>query len=189
MAADSDANGYLREKSEAEQAYLFAATFENLDTDKNDKVFLDEDIAYFQVRFDAARSRIVLSINEQGRTLFDILDTDRDRRLSFREVQAAASKLSLWDKDGDGLLSQSEVPQQYRLTVARGNLPALGGNFINLGTNQAGAPAERTTGSAVWFPGIGQKTAFDSEKCRSASSSVKPQRLRSSIAIMMDSST
>jgi len=149
MAADSDANGYL-EKSEAERAFLFGATFEDLDTDKNGKVFLDEAVAYFQVRFDAARSRVVLTINEQGRTLFDILDTDRDRRLSFRELQAAADKLSLWDKDGDGLLSQSEVPQQYRLTVARGNLPALGGNFINLGMNQAGAPAERTSGP-LWF--------------------------------------
>ena len=150
MAADADANGYL-EKSEAERAFLYNATFENLDADKNGKVFLDELIAYFQVRFDAARSRTVLSINEQGRTLFEILDTDRDRRLSFRELQAAADKLSLWDKDGDGLLSESEVPLQYRLTIARGNLPALGGNFlIDAGMVQAGTPAERTSGP-LWF--------------------------------------
>ncbi|MEI8019603.1 MAG: hypothetical protein WCH39_15465, partial [Schlesneria sp.] len=150
MAADADANGYL-EKSEAERAFLYNATFENLDADKNGKVFLDEVIAYFQVRFDAARSRTVLSINEQGRTLFEILDTDRDRRLSFRELQAAADKLSLWDKDGDGLLSESEVPLQYRLTIARGNLPALGGNFlIDAGMVQAGTPAERTSGP-LWF--------------------------------------
>ncbi len=150
MAADADANGYL-EKSEAERAFLYGATFENLDADKNGKVFLNELIAYFQVRFDAARSRTVLSINEQGRTLFEILDTDRDRRLSFRELQAAADKLSLWDKDGDGLLSESEVPLQYRLTIARGNLPALGGNLlIDAGMVQAGTPAERTSGP-LWF--------------------------------------
>ncbi len=150
MAADTDANGYL-EKSEAERAFLYGATFETLDTDKNGKVFLDEVIAYFQVRFDAARSRTVLSINEQGRTLFEILDTDRDRRLSFRELQAAADKLSLWDKDGDGMLSESEVPLQYRLTISRGTLPALGGNFlIDAGMVQAGTPAERTSGP-LWF--------------------------------------
>jgi Ca2+-binding EF-hand superfamily protein len=150
MAADADANGYL-EKSEAERAFLYFASFESLDTDKNGKVFLDEVIPYFQTRFDAARSRTVLSINEQGRTLFEILDTDRDRRLSFRELQAAADKLSLWDKDGDGLLSESEVPLQYRLTIARGNLPALGGNFLNdAGMVQAGTPVERTSGP-LWF--------------------------------------
>jgi Ca2+-binding EF-hand superfamily protein len=149
MAADADANGYL-EKPEAERAYLFGATFENLDTDKNGKVFLDEAIAFFQIRFDAARSRTVLNISEQGRTLFEILDTDRDRRLSFRELQAAADKLALWDKDGDGLLAESEVPLQYRLTIARGNLPALGGNFIDVRMNSSGTPSERTAGP-LWY--------------------------------------
>lgn len=150
MAADADANGYL-EKSEAERAFLFGATFDDLDTDKNGKVFLDEALLYFQVRYDAARSRVVLTVNEQGRTLFEILDTDRDRRLSFRELQAAANKLSLWDKDGDGKLSQSEIPQQYRLIVARGNLPALGGNFFVAGDmSDGGTPSERTSGPR-WF--------------------------------------
>ena len=151
MVSDSDANGYL-EKSEAERAFLFGATFENLDADKNGKVFFEEIIAYFQVRFDAARSRTVLSINEQGRTLFEILDTDRDRRLSFRELQAAADKMALWDKDGDGLLAESEIPLQYRLIIARGNLPALGGDVQALegGMNATGTPPERTSGPA-WF--------------------------------------
>lgn len=149
MAADADANGYL-DKSEAERAFLFGATFETLDLDKNGKVFLDEAVAYFQVRFDAARSRTVVAINEQGRTLFDILDTDRDRRLSYRELEAAANKLSLWDKDGDGMLSQSEIPQQYRIVVTRGNLPIFGGNPGDVDMAQAGAPAERTSGP-LWF--------------------------------------
>ncbi len=146
MAADQDANGYL-EKSEADQANLFGASFDDVDTDKNGKLYLDELIAYFKVRFDAARSRTVLTVTEQGRTLFEILDTDRDRRLSYRELQTAADKLALWDKDGDGLLSEPEVPMQYRLTISRGILPALGGNS---GVNQTGALSERTSGP-IWF--------------------------------------
>ena len=149
MAADTDANGYL-EKSEAERAFLFGATFEDLDTDKNGKIFLDEATAYFQVRLEAARCRTVLSINEQGRTLFEILDTDRDRRLSFRELKIAADKLSLWDKDGDGLLSENEIPLQYRLTIARGNLPVFGGVAFDPGLNASGTPTERTAGP-LWF--------------------------------------
>lgn len=148
-AADADANGYL-EKSEADRAFLYGATFENLDADKNGKLFLDEIVAYFQLRYDAARSRVVLTIAEQGRTLFEILDTDRDRRLSFRELKAAADKLALWDKDGDELLSDSEIPLQYRLVVAQGQLPALGGNLILNANNQNGNPSERTMGP-IWF--------------------------------------
>ena len=150
MLADSDANGYL-DKTEADRAFLYGATFENLDTDQNGKVFLDEAIAYFTIRFDAARSRTVLTIDEQGRTLFEILDTDRDRRLSYRELQTAAGKLSFWDKDGDGLLSESEIPLQYRLIVARGNLPSIGNSFvIDSGLNQNGSLGERTAGP-IWF--------------------------------------
>ncbi|WP_397568685.1 hypothetical protein [Schlesneria sp. T3-172] len=147
MAADADANGYL-EKSEADRAFFFGATFQDLDADKNEKLFLEEVVAYFQLRFGVARSRVVLNINEQGRTLFEILDTDRDRRLSFRELKSAAEKLALWDKDGDGLLSDSEVPLQYRLIVAQGTLPALEGN-VDRG-NQTGTLAERATGP-LWF--------------------------------------
>ncbi len=145
----ADANGYL-ERSEAERAFLFGITFEELDTDKNGKLFLDEAVAYFKIRFDAARSRTVLSINEQGRTLFEILDTDRDRRLSQRELQAAAGKLALWDRDGDGLLSESEIPQQFQLTIARGTLPVLIGNLLSSGMNPTGELPERTSGP-IWF--------------------------------------
>lgn len=149
MFADADANGYL-EKSEANRVFLYGATFENLDTDKNGKVFLDEAIAYFKIRFDAARSRTILTIDEQGRTLFEILDTDRDRRLSFRELQTAANKLALWDMDGDGMLSESEIPMQYRLVASRGVLPSMGGMVSVNGQNQAGGSNDRSAGP-VWF--------------------------------------
>ena len=151
MAADTDANGYL-EKSETERIFLLGVPFESLDTDKNGKIFLDELLEYFSLRLDSTRSRVVLTIQEQGRTLFEILDTDRDQRLSFRELQVAADRLSLWDQDGDGELKESEVPLQYRLVLVRGNLPGLGNGFLNpnLGMNPQGIPAERT-GGPVWF--------------------------------------
>lgn len=151
MAADADANGYL-EKGEAERAFLFGVSFEDLDADRNKKVFFDEIQAYFRIRFNAARSRVILTISEQGRTLFEILDTDRDRRLSFREVQAAVEKLPLWDKDQDGLLAESEIPLQYRLVVARGTLPALSNNFPaqNGGMNPSDSVGERSSGP-IWF--------------------------------------
>ena len=151
MAADTDANGYL-EKFETERIFLLGVPFESLDTDQNDKIFLDELLEYFSLRLESARSRVVLTIQEQGRTLFEILDTDRDQRLSFRELQVAADRLSLWDQDGDGELKESEVPLQYRLVLVRGNLPGFGNGFLNpnLGMNPQGIPAERT-GGPVWF--------------------------------------
>ena len=149
LFADADSNGYL-EKTEFLRVFPAVTTFENLDTDKNGKVFLEEMIAFFQRRFAAARSQTVLDIYEQGRTFFEILDTDRDRRLSYRELQYAADKLGLWDKDGDGQLSESEIQMQYRLVFSRGSLSS----FMNIAVDVPGNPPasleERTLGP-IWF--------------------------------------
>ena len=150
MFSDANANGYL-EKEEAAQLTQLGTTFEDLDADKNGKLFLDEVTAYLKTRIDAARSRAVLTINEQGRTLFDILDADRDRRLAHREIRTAIDKLALWDKDQDGQLAETEVPLQFQMVAARGSLPGLFGGPVNAGAMAAqGSFAERTAGP-VWF--------------------------------------
>ena len=150
MISDANANGYL-EKEEAAQLTQLGTTFEDLDADKNGKLFLDEVTAYLKTRIDAARSRAVLTIHEQGRTLFDILDADRDRRLAHREIRAAIDKLALWDKDKDGQLAETEVPLQFQMVAARGSLPGLFGGSVNTVAMAAqGSFAERTTGP-VWF--------------------------------------
>ncbi|WP_010587183.1 EF-hand domain-containing protein [Schlesneria paludicola] len=147
---DQDNNGYL-ERTEANEALFLGATFQSLDTDQNGKLFLDEAVPYFKMRFDAARSRTILTVTEQGRTLFEILDSDRDRRLSFRELQAAAAKLPLWDRDHDGQLSENEIPLQYQLTVSRGTLNVLGGGItMPAGMNIAGQLTEKPLGP-IWF--------------------------------------
>ena len=112
MASDANANGYL-EKEEAAQVTQLGTTFEDLDADKNGKLFVDEVTAYLKTRVDAARSRAVLTINEQGRTLFDILDADR--RLAHREIRTAIDKLALWDKDNDSQLAETEIPLQFQM--------------------------------------------------------------------------
>ncbi|MEK6257700.1 MAG: hypothetical protein AABP62_03685 [Planctomycetota bacterium] len=150
MFSDANANGYL-EKEEAAQITQLGTTFEDLDADKNGKLFLDEVTAYLKTRIDAARSRAVLTINEQGRTLFDILDADRDRRLAHREIRTAIDKLALWDKDNDGQLAETEVPLQFQMVAARGSLPGLFGGPVNVAAMAAqGNIAERTAGP-VWF--------------------------------------
>lgn len=148
--SDANANGYL-EKEEAAQLTQLGTAFEDLDVDKNGKLFLDEVTAYLKIRVDAARSRAVLTINEQGRTLFDILDADRDRRLAHREMRSAIDKLALWDKDNDGQLAESEVPLQFQMVAARGSLPGLLGGPVNVAAMSAqGSVGERTVGP-VWF--------------------------------------
>jgi len=125
MAFDGDANGYL-EKNEVSESVLFGATFAALDADKNGKLYLEELAEYLKTRIDVARNRVELTIIEQGRTLFEILDSDRDGRLAHREMRSVADKLALWDADGDGMLAENEIPLQYRMVAAQGAIPNLG---------------------------------------------------------------
>ncbi len=149
MAFDAEANGYL-EKMEVPDNALFGATFADLDADKNGKLYLAEIVDYMKPRLAAARHRVELSIVEQGRTLFDILDSDRDGRLAHREVRSVADKLALWDKDGDGQLAEAEIPLQFRMVAAEGSIPNLGLRQDPAAMNQRGRAESRTTGP-VWF--------------------------------------
>ena len=148
--SDANTNGYL-EKEEAAQLTQLGMTFEDLDADKNGKLLLDEVTAYLKTRIDAARSRAVLTIYEQGRTLFDILDADRDRRLAHREIRTAIDKLALWDKDHDGQLAETEVPLQFQMIAARGSLPGLFGGPVNVAAMAAQGSFGERTASPLWF--------------------------------------
>jgi Ca2+-binding EF-hand superfamily protein len=150
QASDANANGYL-EKEEAASLTQLGTSFEDLDTDKNGKLFPEEVSAHLKTRVDLARSRVVLTIIEQGRTLFDILDADRDQRLAHREIRTAIEKLALWDKDNDGQLAETEIPLQFQMIAARGSLSGLPGGPVNVAAMAVqNGVAERTTGP-VWF--------------------------------------
>lgn len=150
MAFDADANGYL-EKNEVPDNALFGATFAGLDADKNGKLYLDELVDYLKTRLDAARHRVELSLIEQGRTLFDILDADRDGRLAHREMRSVADKLALWDSDGDGLLAESEIPLQYRLVAAQGTIPNLAAIAQDPSAMAGPGRTARQNTGPIWF--------------------------------------
>lgn len=118
---DRNANGYL-EPAELPDDTGLGISFASLDADQNQKIFPEELEAALTTRLDLAQSRSVIRIAEQGGTLFEILDADRDGRLARREVRGMAQLLTVWDADGDGLLSADEIPRQYAISVARGSL-------------------------------------------------------------------
>ena len=118
---DLDGNEYL-EGTEIQDNPFLKDAVSSLDTDENGKIYLDEFVASMKPRFDVARNRCDLLIVEQGRTLFEILDSDRDGRLSHREIRAIAETLALWDTNADGQLSSEEIPLQYRMIGSEGTL-------------------------------------------------------------------
>ncbi len=88
-AADANKDGYIEGKERAAldgpQSPL-AGLWEVIDRDGDGKVYLKELLAFGDRQAEAARRRLILTTDDQGRAIFRVLDLDRDRRLGAREV-------------------------------------------------------------------------------------------------------
>jgi Ca2+-binding EF-hand superfamily protein len=126
QAADTDANGYL-EKSEVTKGHgALAGLFDLIDRDADGKLYPKELDAFIDRQAVAARSRMMLTTADQGRSIFAILDLNRDRRLGTREVRGASPRVLSWDRNGDGRIGPDEIPHHYQFTIGRGELALPG---------------------------------------------------------------
>lgn len=148
-AADTDKNGYIT-REESRRYSLFSQNFDQMDTDKDGKVFKKEMHAYLRRQLSLSLSRTILSINDQGRDLFRILDLNRDNRLSRQELTGALDRIEAWDNDSDKQIAKSEIPRQYRMTVDRGRPGGTNQFFVPV-AYQSGRRVRRVSTGPRWF--------------------------------------
>jgi Ca2+-binding EF-hand superfamily protein len=156
--ADKANKGYLEEKS-IKGNRLFGSLFKTMDRDGDGKLYENEVIAYFdhmgelQRRARAACVTLVLANHSRG--LFDLLDVDRDGRLSVREMRGAVKLLDQFDPERKGYLTRSDLPRSYQLTLRRG--PAGGGAggalaFFDMYNSAGGSDGlPELTAGPLWF--------------------------------------
>src|SRR5262249_53654481 len=126
--ADKNEDGYL-DAAEARQSPFFGTTFRLIDRKGAGKISLQEVLAYVDAMTALSeagtKSIVTLSASDDGRGLFELLDTDKDGRLSVRELRQLPRLIDRLDRDGDGKLSLNEVPRSYRAAFEQGpaNLP------------------------------------------------------------------
>ena len=151
--ADADNNGYI-DKEESRRLGSFRNLFDALDADHDEKLFLEEAVEGVLPLARLLSQQIRLTVTDRGRDLFRILDSDSDGRLSKREFWAMPNRAALWDKDHDGRIAQTEIPQQYRLVTARGDLSRLNRIRGIVVASNPNMSTRRTTGTAsgpTWF--------------------------------------
>lgn len=160
-SADANKDGYLQGKELAALGAAgspLAGLTGLIDRSGDGKLYLAE-VREFAARLArSARDRLVLTVSDQGRAIFGILDLDRDRRLSAREVMRTVDRVSSWDEDHDGRVSADEVPYHFLVTISRGELLALGGESLPrpgaLAVSAAGSStpdARGSDGGPEWF--------------------------------------
>jgi Ca2+-binding EF-hand superfamily protein len=129
--ADRNGKGYL-EESDARN-YGFDRSFKAMDRDGDGKVTEQEFFAYLDALGDlkkrASQACVALMLTDESRGLFDLIDVNRDGKLSVRELRGAVNLLETFDTTGKGYITRADIPRSYRLTVRRGHANSDGSQY------------------------------------------------------------
>jgi Ca2+-binding EF-hand superfamily protein len=151
-AFDRDANAYL-EPSEVQANPPYDTMFDLFDINHDGMLYADEMQSVVSAESATALSRSRLISSNRGRDFFEILDENRDRRISPRELLAVVTRIDIWDGNDDAAISQGEIPQLYQLTFDRGQ-PDFASTFgfgSYVVTPAPTGPAPVTPQGPVWF--------------------------------------
>jgi Ca2+-binding EF-hand superfamily protein len=122
---DGDRNQYL---DETEFAGIVGAMqqsgangdFATVDQNSDKMVTRDELFSFVERDLMAAASRIEVTVKQDGKTLFSLLDANQDRRLSAREIRNGTAVLQKYDRNADGSFAETELGTEYVLTLGLG---------------------------------------------------------------------
>lgn len=96
------------------------ASFGSADTDADMQISRNELFGFADRQMAVVAGRLEFSVEQSGRTLFGLLDTNPDFRLSRREFQSAAKALKKIDENGDNVISDAEMGTEYVVTIGLG---------------------------------------------------------------------
>lgn len=126
-AADQDNNDYLSE-AESRRNGILSNSFHQMDSDGDGdgKVFEPEMLKFINSQERLTSSRTFVSVTDQGHNLFGTFDTNRDKRLTQRELVDAAKHIDTWDQDDDGCVTLNEIPRHLKLSFSQGTMNPFG---------------------------------------------------------------
>jgi Ca2+-binding EF-hand superfamily protein len=155
--ADTGNKGYLDAK-DAQGNRLFRTLFKAMDRDGDGKLYEKEMLAYLdqyrEIQARGTASCVTLVLGDEGRGLFDLLDTNHDGRLSVREMRQAPQLLARLDRDGKGYLTRADLPRNHRLVLRRGpaNVAHVGREAFSFLYGSGATRAEPApTRGPLWF--------------------------------------
>jgi Ca2+-binding EF-hand superfamily protein len=148
---DGDKNGYLS-VAEFAQLNLPDTDYKKVDKNKDEMLTVDELTKYLMKDTAAVQDQVVMTVDNDGKSLFEILDTDLDRRLSPRELKKSLQRVREFDGNRDQSLDHSELRGHFKITVELGK-PELfvfdpRVNAMSMNQNRT---VQRTVSGPRWF--------------------------------------
>ncbi len=125
VMSDVDKNQYLDEGEfsgmiEALTRSGVQGDFAAVDFNGDKMVTRDEVFSFAKRDQMAVASKVQVSVKQDGKTLFGILDKNTDRRLSVREMRSGAEFLKPYDFNGDNKFADSELGTEFVLAISLG---------------------------------------------------------------------
>lgn len=159
---DADKNGYLTEDEYSElQQQLTAqlnitADFGSADLNGDQMLLREELKTYIEQDAIATQSRIEVSVRQDGKTLFKLLDANRDRRLTQRELIEGFQVLQPFDIDQNGQLTEAELGTEYTLEIGLGQaesmrMTSMSGMSMQARSTDAILPGVEGLAGPEWF--------------------------------------
>jgi len=125
VVSDGDRNQYLDEGEfagmmEALNRSGVRGDFAAVDFNSDKMVTRNEVFSFAKRDQMAVASRVQVSVKQDGKTLFGILDKNSDRRLSVREMRSGAELLKPYDFNRDNKFADSELGTEFVLAISLG---------------------------------------------------------------------
>jgi Ca2+-binding EF-hand superfamily protein len=153
QAAGADQGSSLNRRQIRENPFL-AALFPSTEKDGKPPLAKDEFAGFVDLLGKAIACSVVLTITDQGRGLFELLNRHHDGRLRQRELKLAWARLAVWDRDRDGQIARNEIPHQFQLRLSQGPttdaMQLAEGAVIPLAGPPHSPPTQTRTGP-LWF--------------------------------------
>ena len=158
---DKDKNNYLTADEFPEMQQQMAqqqisGEFEDVDLNGDEMLFREELSGFIERDTLSTQSRIDVSVRQDGKTLFSLLDQNADRRLTMRELKDGFETLREFDTNDDERLMESELGTTYILEFGLGQaealrIDAMRGMNMAPGSTDAVLPGVSGLGGPEWF--------------------------------------
>jgi Ca2+-binding EF-hand superfamily protein len=145
-----DKKDYLTKADVSNQNFL-SEVFAFADRDGDGKLTEKELNAFFDAIADGASASLRLAVADHGTGLFELIDANRDGRLSIRELRSAWERVAPWDKAQAGMVSREQLPRQYQLTVKQGMADDRRRVVVNVARYPGGQPPGGSGRGPLWF--------------------------------------
>lgn len=150
LRIDADKNRYL-DAQEFRGLNLEGATFELVDRNGDEQVVADEVVSFLEERASLSQLRVIMRVDLQRRSLFEILDANTDRRLTRREFLRGPERIAEYDANRNRALDAAEIESRYRVTIELAQPGLIPDSQMTMQQGSSSPRLQGATDGPEWF--------------------------------------